>query len=173
MGSSYIDLAHGQISAADYIICIQDLPGQSTHNQHLDQGYSIFFFFLHIIHAPLVPLFNHPDVTSSDHTSKNTKRKRKHDSSEKEDDNHQIPTPKRKGNLTCYPERPSCSPCALWSQSGSDVRLISYLPTTNSRNAGIEAKSLAHYATFGGIQFNLNYNDCVCRPCYMGWLHEK
>ena len=140
----------------------------------LIKGILLFLLIaLHIIHAPLVPLTNHPDITSSNHTSKNTKRKRKHDSSEKDDDNHQIPNPKRKGNPTYHPERPSCSPCALWSQSGSDVRLISYHPTSNSRHAGIEAQSLAQYATFGGIQFNLNYNDCVCRPCYMDYMRNK
>ena len=129
---------------------------------------------LHIVHAPLVSRTNQPDITSCNRTtSKNAKRKRKHDKIEKDDDNKQLPNPKRKGNPTYHPDRQSCSPCALWSQSGNDVRLKSYHPTSNSRHAGTEALPLSQYASFSGTQFDLNYNDCVCRPCYMDYLRNK
>ena len=134
----------------------------------------ILLISAHVVHIPLVSRTNQPDIPACNHKMpRNSKRKRKHENSGQDDDSSQIPHPKRKGNPTYHPERPLCSPCALWSQSGSDIRLRSYHPTSNSRHAGTEALSLSQYASFGDTQFNLNYNDCICRPCYMDYMKNK
>ena len=82
---------------------------------------------IRITHTPLVSRTNQPNISARSYTSSiNNKLKRKQNNSEEGGDNSQVPNPKRKGNPTYHPESPSCSPCALWSQSGSDTRLPSH-----------------------------------------------
>ena len=57
------------------------------------------------------------------------------------------------------------TPCALWSQSGSDSRLRHFHPIENSHHAGTEALALSQYATFYSVQFSLRSSDCICQPC--------
>ena len=129
---------------------------------------------LHIIHTPLGTPTNQPNIPAHNNIpSRNSKQKRKNTSNEKDDDDNHIPNPKRKRNSSYHPERSVYSPCALWSQSGSDSQLLQYHPTNNSRHAGTEALSLSQYASFGSTQFNLNYSDCICRPCYMDYMRNR
>jgi hypothetical protein len=56
--------------------------------------------------------------------------------------------------------------CSLWIQSGSDIQVQHLHPTANMRHPGSESQNLSHYASYGGVQFQLQGDSCICEPCY-------
>ena len=81
--------------------------------------------------------------------------------------------PKRRRTSKFHPTRLECSPCAIWSQSGSDDRLSHHHPIMDSRHAGTNARALSQYAAFDGIQFSFVNDDCVCQPCYKDFMRNR
>ena len=111
-----------------------------------------------------------PTVSSRDPTStpphqRPTKRKSQ---CEKEGKNS-----KRRCCSVYHPNTQTCSPCALWSQSGSDMRLQEFHPLKNSRHAGEEAHVLSQYASHAGINFNIEMGSCICLPCYKDYSRNS
>ena len=101
------------------------------------------------------------------------KRKRTCRDSHDKGDGDRHDNPKRKRNSKFHPDRPACSPCVLWSQSGSDSRLRQFHPIDNSRHAGTEALALSRFATYDNINFILDSSDCVCQPCYKDFTRNR
>lgn len=128
------------------------------------------------IHLPLVSgtPSNHPTISRdgqpAPESSKAHKRQRL---PSQNDDNNENSNPKRRRTSKYHPDQPSCLPCVLWRQSGSDMQLEQFHPISGSRHAGREALSLTQYASFDNVSFNLESNDCVCHPCYADYQRNK
>lgn len=73
------------------------------------------------------------------------------------------PAPKR-GRRAKYHKQ--CGECSLWIQSGSDIQVQHLHPTANMRHPGSESQNLSHYASYDGVQFQLQGDSCICEPCY-------
>ena len=82
------------------------------------------------------------------------------------------PAPKR-GRRAKYHKQ--CGECSLWIQSGSDIQVNHLHPTANMRHPGSEtqAQNLSDYASYDGVQFQLQGDSCICEPCYRDFLIIK
>ena len=100
------------------------------------------------------------------------KRKRPCQENHDKDDGDGYDNPKRKRPSKFHPDRSACSPCALWTQSGSDSRLKQFHPIENSRHAGTEALALSLYAAFDNTDFSLDSSDCVCQPYHKDFMRN-
>ena len=136
--------------------------------------------FLHLATGIRIPLKTHSSqpVISATNKSKrpclvSRKRKRSCQDNHERDDGEGHDPPKRKRNRKFHPDRSACSPCALWSQSGSDSRLRRFHPIENSRHAGTDALALSLYAAFDNTHFSLDSNDCVCQPCHKDFMRNR
>ena len=94
--------------------------------------------------------------------SKSRKRKSVHEEKDENDKHHGNENPKRRRNCKYHPDKDQCSPCTLWSQSGSDNKLKPFHPKEDSRHAGTAALALSQYAAFENIHFNIRPSDFVC-----------
>ena len=101
------------------------------------------------------------------------KRKRVSNVKQRDDDHNGSENPKHRRNSKYHPNKDTCSPCALLSQSGSDSRLRHFHPIENSRHAGTEALALSQYAMFDSVQFSLRSSDCICQPCYKDFMRNR
>ena len=59
-----------------------------------------------------------------------------------------------------------CTPCMLWQQSGADPRLHQFHSSKEMRHAGSDATTIALYAAYDEVQFDLGFNSCICPPCH-------
>lgn len=86
---------------------------------------------------------DHP--STQENTGVRQWKRANHDS----DNSHEHKNPKRRRSSKYHPERSFCSPCAIWTQSGSDILLQQFHPVDNSRHAGYEAlsRSMPHLTT--------------------------
>ena len=119
-------------------------------------------------HSSQQPRIDGDTCTFSTLSLVSRKRIRMHQEKDGNDNGVGHKNPKHRLNCKYHPDKDQCSPCVLWSQSGSDNKLKPFHPNENSRHAGTESLALSQYATFDNIHNlnNLRYSDCVCQPCY-------
>ena len=122
---------------------------------------------------PLSPITNKQNKqqhTSQEHSSSTThvdrtERKRKADS-DADMERVRFKLPKRGRTPIYHPDKMHCTPCMLWQQSGADPRLHQFHSSKEMRHAGSDATTIALYATYDGIKFDLDFDSCICPPCH-------
>ena len=102
-------------------------------------------------------------TTSSNHTERLGKRNGSRGNGDDE------PTPKR-GRKAKYHKQ--CGDCSIWAQLGSYTNVKHLHPSTTMRHPGREAQNLTHYVTYGGYNFSINEDSCICDPCYRDYTRN-
>ena len=112
--------------------------------------------------------------SSSDHRKSLPPRKRQINtwiSSDNCSDADEQPPPKKKGRPGNVEYGHVCTPCVLWSDSGSVEKLRSYHTTKYMRHPQKEYTSFSVYASnTNEFSFFIDPNSCICNGCFRDYV---